>query len=167
MCPRSMCLTRQPKIFSRAVAWALALVLAALCAPAAAQSGSGVAAIEGSVTDEDNGAIAGALVFIMSTQTGYERAVYTDARGRYFASAMPVSTYVIDASAAGFARVQREGVRLVVGATETINFAMKIAAISETITVSAARPLLEEDASDSSTVVGARAVSELPIRSRA
>src|SRR5207248_10585979 len=113
-----------------------------------------------------HGAIAGALVFILSTQTGYERAVYTDARGRYFASAMPVSTYVIDASAAGFARVQREGVPLVVGASETINFAMKIAAISETITVSAARPLLDKDATATSTVVGARAVSDLPIRGR-
>jgi len=137
-----------------------------ICAPAVAQSGSGAAAIEGTVTDQDNGAIAGVLVFITSSQTGYERAVYTDAHGRYFASGMPISTYVVDVSAPGFARVQREGVRLTVGATETINFALKIAAISETITVSASRPLLDKDETAASTVVGARAVSELPIRGR-
>src|SRR5207244_11598951 len=114
----STCLVRSGAV-ARALPWALALLLVALsAAPAAAQSGSGVAAIEGAVTDEENGAIAGGLVFSMSMQTGYERAAYTDARGRYFASGMPVNTYVIDASAAGFARVQREGVRLTVGATE-------------------------------------------------
>src|SRR5207249_1089018 len=60
----------------------------------------------------------------------------------------------------------RDGVRLSIGATETINFTLKIANISETITVSAATPLLDKDTTATSSVVGARAVSELPIRGR-
>src|SRR6266852_3243374 len=96
------------------------LLLTALRAPMAAQSGSGVAAIEGVVTDPTDRVVAGALVAIVSSETGYERFVYTDARGRYFASAMPVSTYVIGASGPGLASVERRGVRLTVGSTETI-----------------------------------------------
>ena len=103
-------------------------------------SGSGVAAMEGTVTDPDNQPIAGALVVIVSTETGYERSVFTDARGRYFASAMPVGAYLVQASSANFARTVREAVRLSIGATETINFSLKIANILETITVSAAPP---------------------------
>ncbi len=151
------------------MAWAFSCVVAlalAAATPVAAQSGSGVAAIEGTVSDPDNAAIAGALVFIVNVGTGYERVVFSDAHGRYFASAMPVGTYVVDASAAGFARVEREAVRLTVGVTETINFTLKVAAFSETVTVSAASPRLDKDETATSTVVAARAVSDLPIRGR-
>src|SRR6266540_1856146 len=126
--------------WSRAVAGAI--LLSALSIPAAAQSGSGVAAIEGTVIDPDNAVIGGALVIIVSTETGYDRSTYTDSSGRYFVSAMPVSTYLIAVSAKGFAHTRREGVHLAVGATETVNFTLKIAEFAETVTVSAARPLL-------------------------
>jgi carboxypeptidase family protein/TonB-dependent receptor-like protein len=151
---------------SRTMAGALVIVLGALSAPAAAQSGSGVAAIEGTVTDPDNAAIGGALVIIVSTETGYDRSTYTDGRGRYFVSAMPVSTYLIAVSAKGFAHGRRDGVRLAVGATETVNFSLKTAGVTETVTVSAAQPLLDKDETATASVVGSRAVSDLPIRGR-
>src|SRR6478672_4331515 len=103
--------TRSTRLRRRTLAAAIALstmIFSAFPTRVAAQSGSGVAAIEGNVTDPDNIAISGAMVFIMNIGTGYERIVYTDGRGKYFASAMPVGSYVIDASASGFARVQRE-----------------------------------------------------------
>ena len=149
----------------RALASALLILLAA-SGPAAAQSGSGVAALEGTVTDPDNRTIPGALVLVISSETGYSRTIYTDARGRYFASGLPVSTYMIDVSATNFASVQRLGVRITVGATETINFTLKIAKVAETVTVTAAPPLLDKDETATSTTVGARAVSDLPIRGR-
>ena len=64
------------------------LILLAGSWPAAAQSGSGVAVVEGSVTDPDNRAVPNALVLIISSETGYTRTLSTDARGRYFASAI-------------------------------------------------------------------------------
>jgi hypothetical protein len=158
----SRCRTR---VLARALATAV-LILIVAAGPAAAQSGSGVAAVEGTVTDPDNRAIPGALVLIISSETGYQRVIYTDARGRYFASAMPVSTYVIDVSATNFATVLREGVRLTVGATETVNFALRIAKVAETVTVKAAPPLLDKDETATSSTVGPRAVSDLPIRGR-
>jgi hypothetical protein len=135
-------------------------------APAAAQSGSGVAAIEGIVTDPGNQPIAGAFVTILSTETGYERFVFTDARGRYFASAMPVGTYQVQASSDGFTRTVRDAVRLSVGVTETINFGLTIANVTETITVSAAPQRLDKEETATGTIIGARAVANLPIRGR-
>src|SRR5436190_21852727 len=111
----------------------LLILMIGMCAQATAQSGSGVSAMEGTVTDPDNQAIASALVTILSTETGYERFVFTDARGRYFASSMPVGSYLVQVSSAGFARTVREAVRLSVGATETINFSLMIANITDAI----------------------------------
>ncbi len=150
----------------RAVAGTLLVLMIGICAPAAAQSGSGVSAIEGTVTDPNNQPIAGAFVSILSTDTGYDRSVVTDARGRYFASSMPVGTYFVQAVSPGFARTVRDAVRLTVGVTETINFGLKIANVTETVTVSAEALRLDKDETATSTVIGARAVSDLPIRGR-
>jgi len=142
------------------------MFVAAFTGRLAAQSGSGVAAIEGTVSDPDNRAVPGALVLILSSETGYERAVFTDPRGRYFAAAMPVGSYIIDVSANGFGRVEQSNIRLTVGATETINFSLKIANISETVTVTATVPRLDKDDTAASNVVGSLAVEQLPIRGR-
>jgi hypothetical protein len=150
----------------RGVIGTLLILTIGICAPVAAQSGSGVSAIEGTVTDPDNQPIAGAFVMILSTDTGYDRSVVTDARGRYFASSMPVGTYFVQAVSPGFARTVRDGVRLTVGATETINFNLKIAAVTETVTVSAETMRLDKDETATSTIVGSRAVADLPIRGR-
>ncbi|PYR30895.1 MAG: hypothetical protein DMF92_07140 [Acidobacteria bacterium] len=153
-------------VISRATTSMLLLLFVAIGSPAAAQSGSGVAAIEGTVTDPDNRPILSALVAIVSSETGYERIVFTDARGRYFASAMPVSSYAVDVVITGFARVHQEGVRLTVGETETINVSMKIASVTEDVTVSAAIPRIDKDETATGSIVAAREVSDLPIRGR-
>jgi hypothetical protein len=152
------------RVLSRALA--STFLILAVAGTAAAQSGSGAAAIEGTVTDPDNRPIPAALVIIMSNETGYDRTVYSDARGRYFASAMPVGTYLVQVSALHFATTQRTDVRLTVGATAAANFSLKIATVAETVTVRAGAPLLDKDETATSSTVGARAVADLPIRGR-
>jgi carboxypeptidase family protein/TonB-dependent receptor-like protein len=164
---RSGCTTRSMSLMSRsAIICALVTLGVAIGAPAAAQSGSGVAAIEGTVVDPSDRPIANALVVIVSSETGYERTLFTDTRGRYFALALPVSSYAIEVSSQGFLLTQRGSVRLTVGATETVNFSLKIGTISERVTVSGAAPRLDKDETAASTVIGARAVADLPIRGR-
>ena len=150
----------------RAIVCLLFTFFAAIAASAAAQSGSGVAAIEGSVLDPDNRAVVGAVVIVISSETGYERVLSTDVRGRYFATAMPVGSYAMEVSASGFARVKQNAVRLTVGVTETINFGLKVADVDETMTVTATVPRLDKEDTATSTVVGSAAVSNLPIRGR-
>jgi carboxypeptidase family protein len=151
--------------WTRTTIFAVAM-LAAVALSAHAQSGAGVAAVEGTVTDPDNRTITGALVVVVNVETGYERTLITDARGRYFATGMPVGSYALLASAASFERARIENVRLTVGATETIDFSLKIAKVAESVTVTAEIPVLDKTETASSTVVGARAVSQLPIRGR-
>jgi carboxypeptidase family protein len=164
-CSRSICHGSSGGRVVRAAALAFALI-GALAAPARAQSGSGVAAVQGTVTDPDHHPIVGAIVVIMNSNTGYERTIVTDARGRYFASGMPVGTYAVNASAASFEHARLPEVRLSVGATETIDFALKIAKIAESVTVIAEVPVLDKTETATSTTVDSRAVSQLPIRGR-
>src|SRR6185295_7703600 len=67
----------------RALACALLLLLVT-SGQAAAQSGSGIAAVEGTVTDPDHRPVPGALVIALNSDTGYMRSIQTDGRGRYF-----------------------------------------------------------------------------------
>ena len=150
----------------RAMVATLLFLMIGIGAPAAAQSGSGVAAIEGTVLDPSKQPVAGALVIILSNENGYERSAVTDARGRYSASAMPVGTYFVQASSIGFADAVRDAVRLSIGATQTVNFNLTIANVTESVTVSGAAPRLDKDETATSTIVGSRAVSDLPIRGR-
>src|SRR3954451_19886293 len=163
---RSMTCRRNAVTIQRAFICVLLTLFTAAASPAAAQSVSGAAAIEGSVVDPDNRAVVAALVMIVSSETGYERAVFTDARGRYFATAMPVGSYEVDVSAKGFARVEQRAIALTIGATTTVNFNLTIAEVAETITVTATVPRLDKDDTATSSVVGATAVANLPIRGR-
>ena len=162
----TLCSQRTSRATARVGIGALLVLMIGICAPAAAQSGSGVAAIDGTVAGPDNQLVPGALITILSTDTGYERSVYTDARGRYFAPAMPVGSYFVQVSSPNFARVVRDGVRLNVGATQTIDFTLKVAKITETVTVTGEIPHLDKDETATSAIIGSRAVSDLPIRGR-
>ena len=76
----TLCSRRTSRVSARVGIGALLVLMIGICMPAAAQSGSGVAAIEGTVTDPDNQPIASALVAILGTDTGYKRFVFTDAK---------------------------------------------------------------------------------------
>jgi hypothetical protein len=131
-----------------------------------AQSESGSAAIEGTITDQNAQAIKGVTVMIRNQETGYTRHLTTDYRGQFIASVMPVGIYVVKATAIGFANVQRENVRLTVGNTETINLSLKVASIAEEVVVTSESTVLDSEESATGTTIGQRSVTELPIRGR-
>jgi len=68
-----------------------------------AQSESGSAAIEGTVTDANRAAVSGASVTVRNLETGLERVATTDEGGRYAIRVLPVGRYTIRVQAPGFA----------------------------------------------------------------
>jgi hypothetical protein len=105
---------------------------------------------------------------ILNTETGYERTVTTDANGRYLASVMPVGAYSINASAPGFASARQEGVRLTVGVTERVDLSLRAESIEEQVNVPVKGPptAVDSEQGTTGTIIGRRAVSDLPIRGR-
>ena len=137
---------------------------AAVSGPAAAQS----AAVEGVVADPDARVILGATVVILNAETGYERTVTTDPNGRYFAAVVPVGTYSIIASAAGFVSARQEGVRLTIGLTERVDLSLRAESIEEKVNVPVKAPptAVDTEQGTTGTIIGRRAVADLPIRGR-
>lgn len=118
---------------------ALAAVL--LTAPAFAQSTG--ATLQGTVSDEQGGVLAGATVVVINVETGWSRENVADARGFYRAPALPPGRYEIRASLQGFVNVVRAGLVLTLGQEATINLTMRLATVAETVTVTADTPLVE------------------------
>jgi hypothetical protein len=86
----------------------------------------------------------------------------TDQRGAYRIP-VRVGTYRISADLAGFRRIERMGVQLLVGQTVTLNLQMSPSTIQETVTVTAEAPLIETTQSSVGGNVDPLQMTEVPV----
>lgn len=102
------------------------------------------AVVTGRVTDESGAVLPGVTVTATSPslQVGQISDI-TNARGEYRLTALPIGTYTVEYSLAGFQAVRRTGVRLTAGFTAQIDEVLKVGALAETITVSGAAPVID------------------------
>lgn len=124
------------------------------------------ATLQGGVTDEQGGALPGATVTITNIETGQVRTAATDAQGWYRAPALPPGRYELRAELPGFVRQVRAGLTLTVGQEATINMALAIATLAETVTVTADTPLVETTKSSIGTTVTRGQLDSLPLAGR-
>ena len=78
---------------------------------------------------------------------------------------LPPGNYEVSMELAGFATAQRPAL-LTVGASVTLNQTLQLTGVAETITVSAASPLVETSTSIRTSTVGSEAIDNLPINGR-
>ena len=145
---------------------ALFLLMALTGYVARAQSESGSAAIEGTVTAPDGRVVANAALTIRSLETGYLRSLVTSERGKYVASVLPVGSYTVEVRANGFGVVRREAVQLSVGQTERIDLTLPLATVREEVVVTSDQTVVDPEESAAGTTIDKRAVTDLPIRGR-
>ena len=138
-------------------------VLLAAVAPAYAQV---EATIVGTVADESKAVLPGVTVTAADLATGRQFTAVTDVRGEYRLVGMQAGKYKVQAELAGFAPSVLSEVELLVGQNATIVFSMKVASIAETLTVSAAAPLVDTRQAQVSGNVDRRQMEELPINGR-
>src|SRR6266700_2466751 len=131
-----------------------------------AQSESGRATLEGSVSDATGKVIAAAAVAIRETQTGLERKLTTNAEGEFRAAALPVGVYTVEATASGFAASRAENLALTVGETKRANFTLQVASLSTAVTVVGDTQVVNLADASNSISINARAIEDLPIRGR-
>ncbi len=86
----------------------------------------------------------------------------TNERGEYRLSPLPIGTYTIIYELPGFQTVKREGVRLAVGFVATLDQAMSIGTVAETVTVSGASPLVDVTNPATSVDMSSDALEILP-----
>ena len=131
-----------------------------------AQSEVGGATITGTVSDPSGASVLGAKVTVLSDQTGYSRAVETNAAGLFTFVRVPVGRYTVTIEMPGFKPVKRTNVDLGVGAVLNLDFTLEVGSTQETVTVTGEVPLVETTRSQTSTNVNEKAVHDLPINGR-
>lgn len=148
-------MNRLPSIF---------LLLASICLPSLAQTVD--TAIVGTVTDNTGAVISGAKVTVTSVATGIAKTAVTAATGEFTVDYLLPGSYNISVTANGFTTTQRQGIEVQLSQQARVNFQLQVGATSEQVTVEAAPPLLQTEASSLGTVVGAEETQNLPLNGR-
>jgi len=124
------------------------------------------AQIAGTVKDQSGAVIPGATVTARNVDTGLSRTAVTDATGEYRLVSLPPGRYAIATELSGFSTETRPDIVLIIDQTALINFALKPAALSETVTVTGESPIVDVTRSDVSTSVSSQQIQDLPVASR-
>lgn len=90
----------------------------------------------------------------------------TNSEGNYTVPFIRPGTYNIDVEAPGFKKFTRDQQPLQVGQVATINVQLEVGAASETVTITAEAPLLEEAKADRGNVIENKRIVELPLNAR-
>ena len=144
---------------------ALAMVLAVMAvscivATAAIDRGN----IQGTVADEQNAVIPGAKVVVKNLDTNIEVALTTNNSGVYQASELVPGRYSVRVESRGFSPVEVTNVRVTANSTITTDVQMKLGATTQTVSVSAEAPVVEDTPSNFATAsLDTRAISDLPL----
>jgi len=124
------------------------------------------AQITGIVKDQSGAVIPGATVTARNVETGLTRVGVTEGTGEYRLPSLPPGRYSVAAELSGFGTETRPDIVLIIDQTAILNFALKPAAISETVTVTGESPIVDVTRSDVSTSVSTQQIQDLPVASR-
>ena len=142
----------------------LVLTLASLCVLLAQEANQGT--LTGFVYDQTQAVVPNAEVVVTSQATGQVRTVRATQEGVYTVVALQPGAYRVRAAAAGFKSVEQRDILLNVGASLRINFHLEVGAVTETVTVESAAPVLKTETGEISTIVSGTQVTEIPINGR-
>ena len=129
-------------------------------------SGQTTAGLNGVVTDASGAVVQGARVSVNNVDTGIRREAVTNESGLYEFPLLQPGTYSLTAQKEGFKQTTQSGIRLEVNQVARIDLTMQLGAVSESVEVQAAAPLLESNTSAVGQVVESKAVSDLPLNGR-
>ena len=148
--------------FPRPAGPALGILILALALPAASLAQDN-GLIRGTVTDDSGAVIPGATVTLFSDAIiGGTRSGVTNESGVFRFPALPPGDYAAEVSLSGFDTVRFEGVRVGQNTTATLDAALSLSGVQETVQVVAEAPLLDVSSNASITTFSAELVEELP-----
>ena len=122
--------------------------------------------INGRVVDQAGAVLPGVTVTVTSAATGAVRETLTNAEGLYTVPALIPGTYNVKVDLAGFAGSEARGIEVATGATLTVDVAMKLASIQESVTVTGQSPLVEATQASLSASIRQAEVVQLPMINR-
>jgi hypothetical protein len=126
----------------------------------------GTAELVGKVTDAQGAVLPGVAIVITNEDTGVYREVVTGPTGSYTAPQLIPGRYRISAQLAGFRGLNRRGITLTVGVTTTLDLALEVGSVAETVTVTAESPLVDMTSAEVGGHISAVEITDLPAGNR-
>src|SRR6185436_4983926 len=167
--PKTMCHSElENEIMKRLitlVAFSFLLMSPSLASSALAQTQTTAGVIQGTVLDEQGGAVPGANTEVRNVDTNFTRTLTTDSDGRFVFLQLQPGRYLLTVSKQGFATVIQENLELTVGQTINLSLSMKVSRLEEKITITAA-PTIDTVKTESSSTLNELSVSNLPVLGR-
>ena len=145
--------------------WLCALTAALLIAtPALGQEYRG--RVQGSVTDETSLAVPGANVTLRNDATGVVVTRISGPEGRYLFDYVDPGTYTLTTELSGFATVVQRNVLVQARGDVTVDVAMKVAGLSETVTVETTPVAIQFNTSSKDLTLDQSLIDAIPNISR-
>ena len=121
-----------------------------------------IATITGRALDPKGAIVANARVSVTNAETGLTRVTETTSDGLYRFDNLAPGIYDVTLEASGFTKAQVKAIKLQVGESRDVNFALALAGRAELVEVTAETPLVEMTKTDVSTIVDDKDVANLP-----
>jgi hypothetical protein len=146
------------KLTCRAAACCALVVLGA--ASLAAQDFRG--RINGTVSDNTGAVLPGVTVTATSPALIQPQVQVTGVDGSYRFLALPAGVYSVAFELAGFQNVTREGIRVVINQTLTVDQQLQVATLQETVTVTGESPIVDTSTTQMGTNFTKELLTEIP-----
>lgn len=146
------------------LAYRLAALLIALGGSLFGQTATGT--LEGRVVDPTGAVVPDAQVSIVSAQTNFRQELGTNSVGVFVRPFLQPGLYEVAVEKRGFRRYSERDVRLNVQQTVTLEIVLTVGETSNTIEITASSAQLATSSSTVSTVIGNKAIMDLPLNGR-
>ena len=122
--------------------------------------------IVGTVTDASGARVPEVSVTATEVSTSTATTVTADASGSYSITPLKIGEYTVTFQKPGFQRVIQTNVTIGIGQVIKVDSVLKVGAVSQTVEVTDAPPLLQEETSSLGTIETEKRIVELPLNGR-
>jgi hypothetical protein len=122
-----------------------------------------VGGVTGTVRDASGAVVPGADVEARNQDTNVTRRSVTNQSGIYTIPLLPIGSYTVTVTSTGFQKSVRPDIPILSGQTFTVDFQLAVGATTQTVTVTAAAPLLDTTTANQGTTRSPREIAQLPI----
>ncbi len=122
--------------------------------------------ISGTVKDESGALVTTAGIKATNVATGFTRETTVGSDGSYLIQYLPVGTYTVNATAAGFKGFVQKNLVITVDQTVALNITLSVGTATQTVTVTEAPPLVDTSSAQLGRTVSPNEIIGLPLVNR-
>jgi carboxypeptidase family protein/TonB-dependent receptor-like protein len=122
--------------------------------------------VVGRIHDATGAVVSGVSVKIVNLQTSLSRETVSDSGGQFLIPALEPGSFRITATLPGFATAVVEPVTVTLGESVSVDVALQIASLEQSITVSAQPPRVDIRRTDPSALISREQIDSLPLNKR-